>query len=781
VIVPRPIVWSNYRYGLRPLIWGAVLALGALVLDFVPLFNLLGYDFAFAIGLLAALAGVDVGHGTVAMARRRQQPLALLSLVGRAVVAGLALLVVPLLLSLANGLRVRNCNLPVGLAFYALLPVAGMLVAAPTGVLAGWLVPGRRLGRLVAFVVPVVSVLWSLLRLYWDPPVFVLDAFGGYFPGPIYDEGLSPSGRLVWFRLANLTWVACAVALVGCLAQPTDTGGWRLGWPRASRLAWWGALGSLLIGSALWLGFRAPLGFHTSKRDLTQVLSRHTQSEHFDVWSEPTGDTPEEIALVHRDLEFRYHQLTGILGAEPRTPVTVYRFSSSQSKKDLVGAGGTLYAKPWRQEFYVQAERFPASRLRHELAHVFASAFGDPLFGVSLTTFPPRLSMGLVEGLAEAADFGEPGGRSTLHQEARDMIALGQAPELAGIMGAGFSVQSGPRAYVLAGSFCRFLYDRYGRDKLRALYRSAGDFVTVYGQPLVTLEKEWRAFLETQPVDPLAQAHSKERFRRPAIFRKVCGRELAERLSEARSLLGSMPETAADIMADVCNDDPDEPAYRMDRAEALAAAGARDKALEIARPMVADETLTWPMRSRAASLVTTVEFLAGHITEAQAAAQENVKLSTDEGEIRNSLVKQRALADGSSQRTLGRVMMGDRPGRALDPGLVVHLMEQFAQEHPDEALGSYLVGRQLLWRDPKLALSPFGQACPLEGPSKPVPLLPLFVKECRRVYGHAAYLAGDLALARRNFEDLLAQASTEADRLRATDFLERVAWQAAHP
>jgi len=361
------------------------------------------------------------------------------------------------------------------------------------------------------------------------------------------------------------------------------------------------------------------------------------------------------------------------------------------------------------------------------------------------------------------------------------MIALGQAPNLTGIMGAGFTLQSGPRAYVLAGSFCRFLYDRYGRDKLRALYRSAGDFVAVYGQPLAPLEKDWRAFLETQPLDPLARAHSQERFRRPAIFHKVCGRELAARVSEARSLLGSMPESAASMLDSVCHDDPDEPAYRMDRAEALAAAGAGQESLAIARPMIDDETLTWPMRSRAASLVVTVEFLAGHIEQAQAAVQNNLKLSTDEGEWRNAWVKQRALADEASQRTLGRVLMGDRAGRMLDPGLVVHLIEEFATEHPDEALGSYLVGRQLAWRDPKLALAPFSQACPLDGPSKAAPLLPAFIKECRRAFGEAAYLAGDLALARQNYEALLTDASLEADRLRANDFLERIAWQSAQP
>jgi hypothetical protein len=197
--------------------------------------------------------------------------------------------------------------------------------------------------------------------------------------------------------------------------------------------------------------------------------------------------------------------------------------------------------------------------------------------------------------------------------------------------------------------------------------------------------------------------------------------------------------------------------------------------------MIADETLTWPVRARAASLVVTVEFLAGHIPEAAAAVQENLNLATDEGEWRTAWVKQRALADEGSRRTLGRVLMGDRAGRVLDAGLVVHLIEQFAEEHPDEALGSYLVGRQLGWRDPKLALAPFGQACPFEGPEKPVALLPAFAKECRRSTGEAAYLAGDLALARQSYEALLANAKLEAERLRAKDFLERIAWQSAQP
>ena len=792
MIVARSAAWINRRFGLRPLIWGGVLALAALALDFVPLFDLLGFDFSFALGLVAAFAAADVGHGAVTAARRAHRPVSLLSLVFSAAVAGLALLAAPLLLSLANALRVRNCNLPVGLAFYVLLPVASALVAAPAGVLVGLLVRGPRLGRVVALTVPAVSIAWALLRLYVDPPVAALDPFGGYFPGPIYDEGLRPSARLVWFRLANLTWIATAVALTGCLShggQPAGAGPPALAWRRfSSRLTlarWLAATVVLLVGSALWFGFRAELGFHQTKHDLVRVLSRRTQSEHFVMWSDPVGDTPAEIALVHSDLEFRYHQLRAILGSEPRAPITVYRFSSAQAKKDLVGAGGTLYAKPWMREIYVQAEHFPASRLRHELAHVFAGAFGDSLFGVSLAwrwwgPLPvPHLGTGLIEGVAEAADFGDPDGRATLHQQARAMIALGQAPSLARVMGAGFSAESGARAYVLAGSFCRFLLDRFGADKLRAAYRSAGDFEAVYGSPLAELEKSWRDFLDTQPLDARDEARAKERFRKPAIFRKVCARELAERVAEARERMGSMPEVAVRLMESVCRDDPDEPAYRLERAAALAAAGASDQALALARPMLDDETLTWPVRAQAANLIGVVEFHRGHFAETAAEVERSLALATGENEMRMAWAKRRALADAGARGTLGRALFGDGPGRVPDPALVVFLVDEFARRHPEEALGPYLVGRQLAGRDPHLALAPLAQACPLDGPALAVPLEPAFLKECRRLYGESAFLAGDLSLARRIYEALRDRASLQADRLRASDFLERIVWQSS--
>jgi len=98
--------------GLRDLVWAVALAVLALILSFVPLFDLLGYDFALAVGLATAFAAVDIGQGRVARWRRRHPEAQadarlVLRLVGEAVAVTAGALVLPVLVSLANSARPR--------------------------------------------------------------------------------------------------------------------------------------------------------------------------------------------------------------------------------------------------------------------------------------------------------------------------------------------------------------------------------------------------------------------------------------------------------------------------------------------------------------------------------------------------------------------------------------------------------------------------------------------------------------------------------------------------
>jgi tetratricopeptide (TPR) repeat protein len=780
------------RFGRRAVIWGAILTALALLLDFVPLFDLLGYDFSIAVGLCAMLAAVDIGQGVVAAARKRAaeggEPVPdLWRLTARALAGGLAILVMPLLLSLLDMVRVRNCSVSAGLGFYALLPLATVLYAAPAGVLAGLCFPRR--GRLVAFLLPVVSVLWTLLRLYQDPALFALDPFGGYFPGPIYDEALRPPLRLLLYRVANLVWITTALTLAAAaLGRGRDPRAWRR--PQL-------AIAAVLIAASIALfASRGRLGFHIQRSDLVRALPGERHTAHFVVHYDPDpaqGYAPLDIALMLEDLEFRYEQLRQRLGTEPRGPITVWEFPSSASKRSLVGAGDTLFARPWTREIFVHGYQFPSRPLRHEMAHVFAGTFGDPLLGISLAwrwhgPLPlPTLATGLIEGIAEAADAGAEGDQSTIHQQAAAMIVAGNAPPLATIMGAGFSGQSGARAYTIAGSFCRFLLESRGGAAMKQLYRSAGDFVAAYGVPLATLEAEWRDFLARQPVDAQDRARASEQFRRPAIFKKVCARELAARLAEARALRATYtaPARMAALLEEICADDPHEPMYRLSLIDARAAAGDVPRALELAKQMESDGDLTLPMQASVANLAGILYFQSGDYANAEAAERRVLKLSPDAFSRRLAYSRLRALAQPNARQTLGRALFGDRADFPIDPVLVFHLINEFARLYPRERLGPYLIGRQLLSRDAAHALPYLQRACG-ETPGAAAPaadeaLPPDFVLECRRMTAEAAYRAGDFAHARAAAQSLATTSEREAERASARDMLERIAWAERQP
>src|SRR5262245_49685451 len=91
-------VVKNRPGGRRALICGGLFALLPLVLVFMPLFDLLGYDFSFAVCLAAMLAGVDIGAGVVASFRRTDSRPDLVTCLRHALGLSLLVLAAPLLL-----------------------------------------------------------------------------------------------------------------------------------------------------------------------------------------------------------------------------------------------------------------------------------------------------------------------------------------------------------------------------------------------------------------------------------------------------------------------------------------------------------------------------------------------------------------------------------------------------------------------------------------------------------------------------------------------------------
>ena len=150
--------------------------------------------------------------------------------------------------------------------------------------------------------------------------------------------------------------------------------------------------------------------------------------------------------------------------------------------------------------FRANAVRIERAAIQHEVIHVFA----------------PNANRFLAEGLAVYAhehlggNKAYPNNGADLHQAAKplephaDMAAMNLVATPAQLMKSGLTEDE---CYIVAGSFVRFLVDRHGLEKFRALYaltplvpymREAGDIArweTVYGAKFEQLVADWRGFL----------------------------------------------------------------------------------------------------------------------------------------------------------------------------------------------------------------------------------------------------------------------------------------------
>ena len=749
----------------RTLVWAAVLFLVALALAFMPLFDVLGFELAFVVALVASFATADLG----AMVVRRQRHLGVVAAWATGAAVGLALLVVPLLVITLNGVRVRVCDYGQGLVFYALLPGLSVLVAAAAGTAAQTLLPGR-LGAVCAWLVIVASIVIAVGRFVATPPVFVYEPFAGFFPGTLYDENIRLGPAFFGARAEQAAVCALALALA---AAVKSRGGRRLA---AAVIALFGAAVALVLRL-----HAADLGYIVTADDLRERMAR-IDTPHFSIYYTRGAAFADEMPAIAREHELRLAQVVAFFGVAPSAKITSFYFASTTEKARWMGAENTYIAKPWRHEIYLSHEEFPHGSLRHELAHVVAGEFGDPLFHVSVKWWavpPLQFNVGLIEGAAVAADW-PTGARLTPHEAVRAMLDLDLLPPLRAILAPGFFGFSSAQSYTTAGSFCRFLVERYGQDKFRSLYRAGGtaaDFAAIYGRTLADLETEWRAFLALIVLRPGEVEVARERFRKRSIFNRPCPHVLAEREEAARTHLAEgEPGKAVRIFSQICEDDPGEPARKL----ALALALERDRrpaeAEALYRAVGADESLSTPLRAQALLRLVDLLGASGRFGDAAAPLAGALRLPVEDATRRNLVVRQEALAEtalapSALAEALRRYLFARTdPGADIDPMVLLERAHDIAAAAPDEGLGRYLAGRLLYAR---LA---FPEAASELAAARRVGHLAAEVaRENDRLLAAAAWLAGDADLCRAAAERMRSAPDPQTHR-QGEDWLARVAF-----
>jgi hypothetical protein len=178
-------------------------------------------------------------------------------------------------------------------------------------------------------------------------------------------------------------------------------------------------------------------------------------------------------------------KVEGFWGAAWNQPIRINVSSSYRISRALVPG---YFGNRGFIEMPLRTVRNNSSALLHEIVHIYA----------------PNDNRFLAEGLAvylHAKLAGNPAfpnfGEDLRRLAARGLSGLKSLEALNGVRTPRSlsAVMDEKNAYTLAGSFVRYLIEKYGLGSFRSLYATA-NYEQVYGKSLEILEKEWRVNLQ---------------------------------------------------------------------------------------------------------------------------------------------------------------------------------------------------------------------------------------------------------------------------------------------
>lgn len=505
--------WKNYLP-----IYSALLIILNLALINLPLANVFGYEFA-TINAIAVsfISGIYIISSF--KKRSEESKPEIFSLFKKLFL----LLLLPFLVSIINSIFTGFCSFWDGFLFYLVLTVPSVIVGTALAIISIAVVSKF---RLVVFLLIFISVFFiALFEIYFYPQVYLYNPIFGYFPGTIYDEGLSVDLKLFFYRSLNTIFYSSIILLLYSAIKRGK-----------KKIVVWRRMSFLVFLTVIFYFFISPLwGYSTTFSKLKNELPVQVVTEHFVTYADSEVDE-STLKLIALNQEYFYEKLSDYLKEDFEEKINSFIFISSQQKKELFGAGNADVAKPWQNWVYVSIESWEQS-LEHEIAHCFAGKFGWGIFKVA-SGFNPAL----IEGVAEACDgfYDE----TDIHFLAAIAYRNNCKIQISNLFSnfSFFGNVSG-LSYIYSGSFVKFLIENFGIDKVKRYYQT-NDFEHVIGESIDEVEKEYLQFLKSY-VELDWKEKSDYYFGRKALIQKVCPRFISDRLKIAWELFNDKKYTSA--------------------------------------------------------------------------------------------------------------------------------------------------------------------------------------------------------------------------------------------
>ncbi len=749
------------------LIWTGILALVAILLAQLPLFNLLGFEFSVVISIIIGLAGAHIAISAVKRIREERVPMivydsptsVVISVFFWVLLTNLSLLMLPLAIILLNAFRVKNCDVAEGFAFFGLIPAITCAYSSVAGLFFGFLFK-KRWSAFCAYLAYIfATVLYGLYNIIFHPPVFGYNSVIGYFPGPIYDERVSITNTLIIARVSTLILTFIFLLLSVNLLDELKIK-FRRFFQRdfsfnttLNRVF----LAFFVIAHVLIFLFQGDLGLRLSRSTIQKKLGGKYETLHFNIYYEKGSKVEKDIKLIALEHEFRYYQLSKFFMMFPEKKVGSYIYTTPEQKKRLMGARHTAVEDQFGYELHINYNNFPHPMLKHELAHVLCSNF-HPILKFSY-------KVGLHEGIAVAADWDA--GKLTVHQWSKAMKQLGVAPPIEKIMGAfGFWTESSSRSYTLAGSFVRFLVDTYGIEKFKKVFPT-GNFKKYYRKKLKELVAEWEEFLDTVKLSKNDMAIAEYRFKRPTIFQKTCAHEVAELADKAWDEYSRENyDGAIEIFQNIYRFDKDNPRPLKGLLYCYYYAKDYDTTFQIAEKIIKHKNSGVLFTAMAQNFKGNICWQRDRLSKARKIFNKIYKLHISNNYDRELSAKLKSLEFPEIADKMRDVLIS----REKDDVRLI-LLKEILEEHPDFSVAHYLIGRQLHF-DKKYAHS---NKYLLQAESLGLPNESMML-ETYRMLGVNHFLMAEYEQAMDSFDKIVTSNRSQGDINKAREWIEFCEW-----
>lgn len=433
-------------------------------------------------------------------------------------------LVLPLLVSIINSLFTGFCSFVDGVLFYLVITAPSIIIGSALGIISVTVISKFRILFFIVLFISVFSI--ALLEIYFNPQVYLYNPLFGYFPGTIYDEGLSVSFNLFLYRLLNtLFFSAILILFYNSIKTETSTGSHL----RRIFLV-------VITASFFYFFISEPLGFSTTFSGLRDKLPVRIETGHYIIYADSKIDD-NTLKFIAVNQEYFYSKLSQYLNVRKENKINTFIYSSAEQKKELFGTGNADVAKPWQNSVYVSLESWENS-LEHEIAHCFAGNFGWGIFKVA-ADFNPAL----IEGFAECCDgfYDE----ISVHLLAAVAYQNKYRLDISGLFSdfSFFGSVSG-LSYIYSGSFVRFLIEKFNIENVKRFHMT-NDFEKSFDVKIEEIEKEYLLFLSSFQING-TEALANYYFGRQSIIQKVCPRYISSRLEIAWELFNKKEYTGAE-------------------------------------------------------------------------------------------------------------------------------------------------------------------------------------------------------------------------------------------